>query len=536
MLVLIFIFLYIFLITIGIGNIVSKLVIKNNTEIPLDLLSLLGFISLSAILNVLHLFIPLGGMGIHLAFIVLVIFFNKNKIGSLNKNSFLKLKKHLNPLVILTFILTLIVASSEALMYDTKLYHAQVLLWYEQYSVVPGLGNLHTRLAFQSFLFSTSTFFDFSFFNKQLIYPVNGYFNLLILIRLIIEIRADFSHKRYGYILFEWFFVITNIYLGLIITISSPSPDYLASMLLFYIFIILKLKILGNESLDLLILVSVFMPFIKLGQFFFVFLPLFFIYQKRQYKVYFYSVSILGIPYLLHNYIQTGYLLYPTSYFNYFNPDWKLPIENVENIKNWILSWARIPNEPYNKVLSMSFIEWFPKWFLNKSIFQKTLLIMVALSPFISLIFSRRKRLNVEWLYLGIICSISILFWLLTAPDLRFGLGFLSIMAFFPFLGFDIKALDIFHKFTFLSVVLTLSLIFAHYPVLKLNRFDKLNFLFPPKMSILDTKEKECFNFKVKIPVLKDQCGCESLPCAPGYSTKLAKRDSSFAKGFRIRL
>jgi hypothetical protein len=533
MVVLSFIFCYIFLLTVGLGQIVSKLFIKDNAEIPLDLLSLLGFISLSAILNTLHLFIPLGGIGLHIIFIVLIILLNKKNLESLSKKNFIEFKKFCTPSVFLVFIITLIITSSDILVYDTKLYHAQVILWYEQYAVVPGLGNLHTRLAFNSILFSTSTFFSFSFLKGQLMFPINGYFNFLILIRLIVEIKLDFEEKHYGFLMFEWLFVIVNLYFfGTLI--SSPSPDYLASMLLFYVFVLLKYKNLRNDYIELLTSVSLFMPFIKLGQAFFVFLPLFYLYKKQHFRFYFYSISILGIPYLLHSYIQTGYVLFPSAYFNIFNPDWKLPLENTEIIRNWILSWARIPNESYEKVLSLPFIEWIPKWFLNKSIFQKIFLIIVSFSPFISFIFFRRKK-NVEWLYLGIVCLISTLFWLLTAPDLRFGFGFLSVIAYFPFLAYDFKGLDINLKYSFLSVVLALSLIFANYPILKLNRFDSLNFLLPKKMPTINTTEKECINFKVKIPLLKDQCGCESLPCAAGYYAKLEKRDSSLSKGFRIR-
>jgi hypothetical protein len=44
--------------------------------------------------------------------------------------------------------------------YDTDLYHAQTIRWYNEYGTPPGLGNLHTRLAFNSSWLSLAALFD----------------------------------------------------------------------------------------------------------------------------------------------------------------------------------------------------------------------------------------------------------------------------------------------------------------------------------------------------------------------------------------
>ena len=40
--------------------------------------------------------------------------------------------------------------------YDTALYHAQSIHWLESYRIIPGLGNLHSRLAYNSAAFPVS--------------------------------------------------------------------------------------------------------------------------------------------------------------------------------------------------------------------------------------------------------------------------------------------------------------------------------------------------------------------------------------------
>lgn len=47
--------------------------------------------------------------------------------------------------------------------YDTGLYHAQSIRWVEEYGIVPGLGNLHSRLAYNSAAFCLSALYSMSF-------------------------------------------------------------------------------------------------------------------------------------------------------------------------------------------------------------------------------------------------------------------------------------------------------------------------------------------------------------------------------------
>ena len=44
--------------------------------------------------------------------------------------------------------------------YDTGLYHAQAIRWIEEYGVVPGLANLHSRFGYNSASFALSAFFS----------------------------------------------------------------------------------------------------------------------------------------------------------------------------------------------------------------------------------------------------------------------------------------------------------------------------------------------------------------------------------------
>ena len=71
-------------------------------------------------------------------------------------------------------------ASRGYIHYDTDLYHAQSIHWIEKYGAVRGLGNLHTRLGYNSAAFPLTALFSFSFLGGQSYHAVSGYLALML--------------------------------------------------------------------------------------------------------------------------------------------------------------------------------------------------------------------------------------------------------------------------------------------------------------------------------------------------------------------
>ena len=65
--------------------------------------------------------------------------------------------------------------------YDTGLYHAQAIRWIEEYGVVPGLGNLHMRLAYNSAFMCLQALFSLEWLVGQSLHSLNGFFCLCAL-------------------------------------------------------------------------------------------------------------------------------------------------------------------------------------------------------------------------------------------------------------------------------------------------------------------------------------------------------------------
>ena len=66
--------------------------------------------------------------------------------------------------------------------YDTGLYHAQAIRWIEEYGVVPGLANLHSRFGYNSASFALSAFFSETWLIGRPMHCVAGFFALLCLL------------------------------------------------------------------------------------------------------------------------------------------------------------------------------------------------------------------------------------------------------------------------------------------------------------------------------------------------------------------
>jgi hypothetical protein len=188
----------------------------------------------------------------------------------------------------------------------------------------------------------------------------------------------------------------------------------------------------------------------------------------------------------------------------------------------------------------MPLSEWFPIWFSNQRWLLKGVFILAGLSPFLTLILWYQKRLHNRWIYFGFICWASTVYWFLTAPDFRFGLGFILSAALLPLLSIDsydwhwLKGKKVFSK----SVLMTTSvLVFFgvfRFPLQTLLP-DKSMWLLPQKMEAGKVFEQACVNFKTKVKTPDGRCGCSDIPCTSYFLPNLEMRGTDFSKGFRLK-
>ena len=320
--------------------------------------------------------------------------------------------------------------------YDTGLYHAQSIRWIEEYGAVPGLGNLHSRLAYNSASFCLSALYSMAFLGGQSYHCCAGFLAFL----LALTCTEGFTLKRLKKPLLSGFVRVLGIYYLLIIfdEMISPASDYFMVLSVFYIIIRwLDLLERGEESYipyGLLCVMGVWTFTIKFSGALILLLtvkPACMMIKRKKGKEIgkFLGMGLMTvIPFLIRNVILSGWLLYPFTAIDLFSFDFKIPKWVAAYDAKEIQVWGRglYDVTEYGKPI----IFWFPNWFMSLSIIDKAFLIMAFFSLVLLIglalyTFLKKKKELREFLLVEGTVAASFLFWLLSAPLIRYGCVYL---------------------------------------------------------------------------------------------------------------
>lgn len=338
--------------------------------------------------------------------------------------------------VLFCFFLTLVWTTRSPGQYDTGLYHAQAIRWIEEYGVVPGLGNLHMRLAYNSAFMSLQALFSLGWLVGQSIHSLNGFFCLAALVYVCATVRlwGEGSLRTSDFLKCAMLiFVVQKRY-----DIASSGTDIWAMLLVF--FIMIKWSEFGENGCEdgvmygWLCLVGVYAATVKLSAASVVILALYPLYRfvkDKNGKAVFAHVAaglFLLMPYLIRNVIISGYLVYPYGGLDLFNPDWKMDKAVLERDSLDIKMFARgITNAAeYDN----SFFRWIPGWFTRQEMGNRVLIVvsLVCIPVILYLLitcFRRKEYVRAALLGTGMV---NLVFWIVTAPHMRYGGPYITML------------------------------------------------------------------------------------------------------------
>lgn len=255
--------------------------------------------------------------------------------------------------------------------YDTGLYHAQAIHWNETYGAVTGLGNFNQRLAYNSSVYPLSALYSFSFFGGQSLHALAGYFALLLAWKC-----ADLRHiRKRGYpTLADAVRLLAIYYLFTILDeMVSPASDYFAMTLVLYI-LISWLELDRNHEKGfypyaMLSVLSVYAVTVKLST-----APLLLLSIKPIWKIarshhvarrsavlFFLFLGFLtAVPFLIRNFIISGWLVYPFTAIDLFHVPWKIAKGTAEYDAHEIAVYGRGYTDAAQYDIPVS--KWFPNW------------------------------------------------------------------------------------------------------------------------------------------------------------------------------
>jgi hypothetical protein len=424
------------------------------------ILALVGLVLISIIVGYLSLFIKIGfGANIFIILLAAIVcyFFYRDLVELVHHyiNNIYHLNKILLVVALISFFFILVKSTCPPEVFDTGLYHAQAIRWIEEYPVVPGLGNLHGRLAFNSAWFLPNALFSLTFLGIPPFHALSGLLLLLVLTmavagaRNLLQGEYTFSNLVKAVVLIPFMFVFKY-------HLSSPATDLPAALFICvtfitYLEVIEKNKDTEKSQLVIIVILSAFAIIVKLSA-----LPLMILVgyilmrQLAQKQVSGFcwltaAAGIIFLPWLVRNVVLSGYLVYPFPGIDIFHFDWKVPRQAVQLEQAAIENFARNPGLIPEAAAQQGISYWFPAWIHYMITDYQKKLAMIALPGGILLLsvvmnviktktFQIHDGLLRKNLLIFLTALAGCLFWFVSAPDLRLGYGFIIILSLIIFL------------------------------------------------------------------------------------------------------
>ena len=530
---------------------------RNELQLPhFSIICITGLSAITVIAAILSLFIPLGGWWVQFLFIIpcLVLFFKKDSPAF-----FAALKKELEYLHFFSIILLsaclllILVMSSWTIIHpDTLGYHAQIIQWIEKYKAVPGLAHLHVRFGYQWLWFVDSALFGFSFTGKEGITFLNSTVLFWFFIFLINRINYNFlkdGKRLYGLLWTALLVISMWSYTQVRLTATSASPDFIAALFTLVTIYLLLEKDRNHPDASTWLLVS-FLALvavtIKLSVapiLLVAVVPALLGLVKRKIKLSFtiLFISIVTLfPFIARNIITSGYIVFPLTFIDVTNVDWKNDLTLTLNEKNYVTAYAKKPGvitSEISAVNKMDLAEWLPTWWQNRSTADKIIMILLVLS-FISAILSIKKILLSGFIPILVLITLltGIIFWFVNAPDPRFGFG--SILGFIGVVSYLVlKEKEIFTGKNLLIAILVLvtGSILAYTGYRFVNFFNKDQLLTPLGIEKSAFQASDCEGIRINTPIDGKDFGVTPVPCTDLNCEKFSPRGNEIKDGFKAR-
>jgi hypothetical protein len=525
-------------------------------RLPFSVVGLTGMLVLALITGYLSLFMKIGALAnlIVLLGAIVLYLLHRRQVNDLARNHITALKTApllIAVLVVFLCALALIEATEQPKDGDTGLYHLQTIKWIETYHVVPGLGNLDARYAWNSMWYPLSALFGFSFLGIPTLHVVNGALFLLVLgfffggVRDVITGSISFtSLVKTAAIPFSLF--VYNVQIG------SASTDMPAALLLWVACILCIENNQGARSgrsrATNVIAGSllVYAVTVKLGIVPILVLVLYLLYlqyrmtNSRDIWVQIGLGVVIMVPWVTRNIILSGYLIFPFQYIDILDVDWKVPYRDVVFAVSLVRGWARLPGPNWRESLDIPVWEWVPKWLGSMSdvyaiaIVMTFLIILVAVQKTaVRVLRSRCESASRDIVYLT--ACMGGIFWFWTAPDPRFGWGFIFVALVIPLVPAAERVVGRFGSASRLILLATVAFFIVHYTYASIRSLPRrIDVLASPLAYPRDRLVSERVGRVVVYGPKTSFCWDAPLPCTDVLNDRLRPRGGDLQSGFRI--
>lgn len=453
-------------------------------------------------------------------------------------------------------------AMEAPMMHDSGLYHFGSIRWLNEFAVVPGLGNLHWRLALNQSYFGFLALLNIApFWGKG--YAAGGLFLLVLTAVTLFEVgrtQSKLWRLVFGGVLFSYLCLLSG-------PIANPLPDTAIALLQVVIFIYLY-QVLNVTSAStsvsiqpsphaqvLLIFLCLTIVTVKLSSLGFA-LAVFIIIAilmlgasrlRLANRVVFGSAVLLLFFSLIH--IGRGYLLsgapfFPSPIGGFWSLPWAVHIGVAQYESQLIYAWAKQPGIGAPSELVTGF-GWIIPWLDSIPLTAKALFVVSSCLAVLTLVWCWMVKQGMSGAYYLLAAPIftALVFWFFSAPDPRF-LGAILILYFvwasFYFLKYvaahSIQRLGqnvtVYRGVALLSIALVASL-FMRWSVASASKPVGWAAI-PVAETIVQSSD---YGVKAFVPINAGLCWDAELPCAALLHTGLVQApmlDLSGVLGFKL--
>lgn len=426
-------------------------------------------------------------------------------------------------------------------LYDTGLYHQQAEEWSRAFAAVPGIGNLHHRLAFNSSFHLCTGLLGVLLDPLRSAKVASGLLVFAMLVHIVVRWppgkSAGPARVADGLTILLLPACTSRFFMT-----GTASPD----LPVFIFGLALAQEFFGLEDeagrrTRLVVMASLCAAGITVSLSFVVLATsvglVTFVLHREERKSFLRCLLVaafLLVPWVGRNVVLSGYLLFPAPALG-LPVSWKVPPENARAAVSAIRGWAREPSRLAGETAGLG---WVRGW-LSRNGGLTTGLAACALGTLaivVSVRAYRSRRLPVESAlaaYLACLCG-SVVFWFLAAPDPRFA-GALFWLTTAVSLEWLVRTSGLTE--TSSRRVLVVSALVLTSGVVGRQAWDRYFFPVPRPPETVRTRVFTTESgLRVFIPATGDQCWSSPIPCTPEPSGRLRLRSArgGLQEGFMI--
>ena len=334
---------------------------------------------------------------------------------------------------------------------DSGYYHEQSIRWIEEFGTVKGSVHILKRLAYNSCYFCQCALYSMRDIFSQSLHCLSGFYGILVMGYALAGFNKSIRTNAIRLAPFVYFILLCS-------EITSPASDYPLVFSVFYVVIRwFELRDDNEEHYSPYALLSLFVVFlisIKLTVgclILIVIKPAIAMIKEKRIKEIITSIMagiIILLPYFIRNYIICGWLIYPFTKIDIFNPDWKLPMRHVQTDADEIKVWGRGMGQIGGQVTDGIKV-WLPHWWEYMSVPNRMIVASAIIVLSVYLVYRVCRFIsevirhgikktatevvidNIDRYIFEAALLFSLLYWFFESPLFRYGVCYIIVVMFY---------------------------------------------------------------------------------------------------------